>query len=248
MNTPQSLAPELRLLKTRMVKAARIAGKPALWRAARQGVIASVEHTNVPFSSDFATVVDVGASRGQFASFAQARFPRAKMICFEPLPQSRDTLALLLKGRADVLPFAVGDRSGSATFHVATADDSSSLLPIGHRQREEYPGTEESRQVEVQVVTLAAALADRSIEPPALLKIDVQGAELAVLRGAGELLGHFEEVFVECSFVELYEGQSLADEVIAFLLREGFRLVGPFGVSYGRGGQALQADLLFKRV
>lgn len=248
MQPSRSLTPQLRLLRTRTVKAARIARRPTLWRAARNGVIASVEHAHVPFGRDFGTVVDVGASRGQFASFARDRFPGATVICFEPLPESRDALATVLQGQAEILPFAVGDQAGTSVFHVSAADDSSSLLPIGRRQREEYPGTEESREVDVQVVTLADALEDRALRSPALLKVDVQGFELAVLRGAGELLDRFDEVFVECSFVELYDGQALADEVIAFLLARGLRFAGPFGVSYGRGGQALQADLLFKRM
>lgn len=243
----RSLTPQLRLLRTRAIKALRIARRPALWRTARHGVLPSVEHTHVPFRSDFRTVVDVGASRGQFASFARNRFPAASIICFEPLPGSRETLATVLDGEAEILPFAVGADTGTAEFHVSAADDSSSLLPIGHRQQQEYPGTEELTKVDVQVVTLASALGDRAIEAPALLKIDVQGFELGVLRGAGAVLDRFDEVFVECSFVELYEGQALADEVIAFLLPLGLRLTGPYGISYGHGGKALQADLLFQR-
>jgi hypothetical protein len=127
---------------------------------------------------------------------------------------------------------------------VSAADDSSSLLPIGERQLAEFPGTQEARQLDVPVVTLDDVI-DEGLAGPVLLKIDVQGLELDVLRGAGDALSSLDTIFVECSFVELYEGQALADEVIAFLFSHGFRLAGVHGLATGQGGQTLQADLLF---
>ncbi len=58
-------------------------------------------------------------------------------------------------------------------------------------------------------------IAAEKIVPSALLKLDVQGFELSALQGCEDLLQHFAWVYVECSFIELYEGQALADEVIA---------------------------------
>jgi hypothetical protein len=55
-----------------------------------------------------------------------------------------------------------------------------------------------------------------------LLKIDVQGSELQVLQGRRPALDLIDEVYCECSFVELYEGQALADEVICHLRDRGF--------------------------
>jgi hypothetical protein len=82
---------------------------------------------------------------------------------------------------------------------------------------------------------------------PCLLKIDVQGYELEVLRGGEETLRSVDEVFVECSFVELYTGQALAGELIAYLCSKGFRLTGIFGVKRDLAGRCLQADALFQR-
>ena len=52
---------------------------------------------------------------------------------------------------------------------------------------------------------------------------DEQGFELTALQGCEELLDRFEWVYAECSFIELYEGQALADEVIAWLRERGLR-------------------------
>jgi FkbM family methyltransferase len=206
-------------------------------------VAASLEHKRVPLSTP-GTVLDVGASVGQFALLARLRWPSARIVSFEPLPAARARYSGVLDG-TDLRPFAVGARPGKATLHVAAADDSSSLLPIGRSQLQAFPGTREVETMEVDVVTIDDEVGDE-LPRPWLLKIDVQGYELEVLRGATKSLASgVGEVYVECSFAELYEGQPLADEVVAFLLDHGRRLAGVFNVVYLEG-EAIQADLLFR--
>ena len=128
---------------------------------------------------------------------------------------------------------ALGSSAGSATINVSARDDSSSLLPIGERQVREFPGTARQSTATIEVSTLDAAVSG-SLARPCLLKIDVQGLELEVLKGGRATLGQVDEALVECSFVELYEGQALADEVIAFMLDFDLRLAGSTGPSLGR--------------
>lgn len=86
-----------------------------------------------------------------------------------------------------------------------------------------------------------------SLRRPAAMKIDVQGAEMLVLRGATELLSMIDAVLVECSFVELYDGQALVDDVIGFLRDRGFRLTAMVAGATDPRGMLVQADLLFAR-
>jgi hypothetical protein len=86
------------------------------------------------------------------------------------------------------------------------------------------------------------------IAQPALLKIDVQGYEKEVLEGVGSLLKTFAWIYVECSFMELYAGQTLAHEVITMLAKRGFRLDGVYNLSYDRNGLAIQGDFFFVNV
>jgi len=74
------------------------------------------------------------------------------------------------------------------------------------------------------------------IEPPALLTLDVQGYESPLHR--------FAHACAECSFVELYADQALADVVIAWLRKRGFQLRGVHNMSYDNGGRAIQGDFL----
>ena len=238
--------------RTRISKVARLLKEPHLWRtfapALRKGVFPSLEHMSISFGAEFATVIDVGASRGQFALFALARFPGARIIGFEPLPEARETAHEVLEGRhVELHGVALGSSRREMKLHVSARDDSSSLLPIGAQQVAAFPGTHETHSTVVRVDVLESYL-DDTISRPCLLKIDVQGLELDVLKGAGSSLSHVDEVLVEASFTELYTGQALADDIIQYLAEYNFHLVDVHGLVRALDGTALQADWLFRRV
>lgn len=248
---PQQLQAFLDTSRTRASKIARLLREPrlwpVLWPGLRHGVFPSLEHASVPFGSGFATVLDVGASRGQFALFARTRFPNAQLVCFEPLPEAYATLRKAITGQnAKLHNVALGSSRSETTMHISAKDDSSSLLAIGARQVRTFPGTHEDRTTNVTVDVLNTYL-DGDLPRPCLLKIDVQGFELEVLKGADDGLSRVDEVLVEASFVELYTGQALADEVIRYLADRGLRLVDVHGVVRSADGGALQADFLFRR-
>lgn len=218
---------------------------PAYWPSLARGVVPGFEHGPAFVGRDFSSVLDVGANKGQFAMFAQHRWPGARLICFEPLPGPRRRLSDLLGIRAQIHPLALGDKDGEAEMHLASREDSSSLLALGDTQKRLFSMNEE-RVVTVPVRRLDDVVKAGELKRPTLLKIDVQGFEFEVLKGATGLLDAVDEVYVECSFVELYVGQRLAAEVIEFL--RGFGLFGAGRFNVCRVGDTdVQADLLFTR-
>ncbi|HJO35366.1 MAG TPA: FkbM family methyltransferase [Gammaproteobacteria bacterium] len=196
-----------------------------------------------------ATVVDIGANRGQFALAARHCFPAGQIVSFEPLagPAALWRAVFVGDGRARLIEAAVGPEPGEARIHLSARDDSSSLLPITERQNTLFPGTAEAGTATIRVVRLAEALPAADIEAPALLKLDVQGFELQALAGCEDLLTHFAWVYVECSFVELYAGQSFADEVIGWLRELDLHVSGVYNTAYDADGAAVRADFLFSR-
>src|SRR5882762_6091377 len=106
---PSPLSPQL----ARARKLARVLQEPGYRRALRHGVAASTEHEAIPLRADFSTVIDIGANRGQFALFAERRFPQATVICFEPLPEPRAQLQRVVgaSGRLRLFDAAVSDRN-----------------------------------------------------------------------------------------------------------------------------------------
>jgi FkbM family methyltransferase len=226
-----------------------LASGHAPWvRALFQGVPAGVEHKSVLASVNCRTVVDVGANRGQFALAARHRWPAARVFSFEPLAKPAATFRRVFHHDELVVlhEAAIGPRAEWATMHLSRKDDSSSLLAITQLQDSIFPGTDEVGTVGVEMAPLADSLTDAEILRPALLKIDVQGFELEVLRGCEPLLAAFDHVYCECSFVELYEGQGLAGAVIEWLAARGFTLAGVFNAAYDADGRAVQADFLFE--
>ena len=210
-------------------------------------VLAGVEHRRV-IVADLATVVDIGANRGQFSLAVRGYARKARVIAFEPHAEAATVFKRLFKGETKVTlhQVAIGPESGETTLHVAAADDSSSLLPITTLQNRLFPGTFEIRTEIVKVGRLGDFVGSEEIVSPAMLKLDVQGYELEVLRGCEEMLKRFRYVYAECSFMELYTGQVLVDDIIAWLRKGGWRLSGIHNLVYNKAGQSVQADFLFE--
>jgi len=233
-----------------LTKLARVLTTRA-YRAAflRTGVAASTEHDRILEGLGLDTIIDIGANRGQFALCARRLFPKAAIFSFEPLqrPAAVYRHVFAHDPLTKLFPVAIALESGSATMHVSRWDVSSSLLPTAQAQHDNFPLTEEARQETVTKARLSGCLDPALIAGTALLKLDVQGFELVALRGCDDLLHRFQYVYVEASFVELYVGQALASEVLAYLLQAGFRLLCVANVTNGRSRRPIQADFLFGR-
>jgi FkbM family methyltransferase len=222
---------------------------PYLW-ALIHGVVAGVEHTNVLWSLNCRTVIDVGANCGQFALVSRKCFPQARIVSFEPLAGPANRFRNLFQRDPGVIlhQAAIGPMTGESTIHVAAADDSSSLLPISTTQERLFPGTSEIRTEIVRVGPLSTFVASEEIVYPAMLKLDVQGYELQALRGCEELLERFGYVYAECSFMELYSGQALAHDIVHWLGERGWCLRGFYNTIYDCKGKGVQADFLFENL
>jgi FkbM family methyltransferase len=217
-------------------------------RGLRAGVLPSLQHQPLlrALRPDF--VVDVGANRGQFSLDVVRACPGARIVAFEPIPGEASVYERVLAGCPGVrlVTSALGATSGTATLHLSASADSSSLFPISRRQSDTYPGTHLVGELDVAVQALDDCWSGLDPGDRNLLKIDVQGGELDVLRGAVHALRSISWVYVEVSFVELYDGQPLYHDVADFLGEHGFVLGSVNHVDL-RDGRAVQADALFER-
>lgn len=214
-----------------------------------KGVAATLEHRDVLEPYRFGSVVDVGANRGQFTLLMAGLRPDAEILAFEPLPAPYRKLVDVTSGLPNVraLNVAIGPVRAHMPMNVARRDDSSSLLPITDLQTMLFPDTYSVGMADVEVAPLGDFLESREMAGPNLLKIDVQGYELEVLKGAQDYLDRFDVIYVEASFMQLYEGQPLACDVIDTLRRAHFRLVASHNLIHAPDGRAVQADFLFER-
>ena len=214
------------------------------------GVAATTEHIPVLRSiKKVKTIIDIGANKGQFSLVARYVFQKANIFSFEPLKKPAKKYYKLFNSDKKITLFqsAIGPKREAVKMHVSNRDDSSSLLNIGKNQTTIFPGTGESHTEEIKVAPLNSFLSKENLIYPVLVKIDVQGFELEVLKGSEDLFEFIDYIYVECSFIELYEGQSLVDEVITFLEKYKFKLKGVYNIFYDKKGVAIQAAFLFKR-
>lgn len=228
-------------------KAFKLLGNPIWRRGLRYGVGAAIEHRDFLKKLNCNFIVDAGANCGQFALAARVLCHSAIIHSFEPLPKPAEKFKLVHGDDPNVKlhQVALGVVNEKRTMHISQSDDSSSLLPISDLQETLFPVTSEAEETTVTVVSLDTLLVAEEIIGSALLKIDVQGYELEVLRGCETLLDNFTHIYVECSFVELYEGQALAHEVIDYLQARGFLLNGIYNMAYDNSGHSIQADFHF---
>ena len=141
-------------------------------------------------TQNFSTILDVGAFIGTYAFAMKHILPDAQVYSFEPLPASFAALSATMQPFPDWQGFhtALGDTTGSLEFWENEFSASSSALPMEDLHRQTFPQTKASHQVTVPVTTMDEMTPQLTLNGPVLLKIDVQGYEMAVLRGAKNLL------------------------------------------------------------
>ncbi|MFE9643718.1 FkbM family methyltransferase [Streptomyces sp. NPDC006365] len=198
-------------------------------------------------------VLDVGANSGEYGGMLRQSGYRGRIVSFEPLAGPAEALRRRAKSdpRWIVLPYALGDESGTATVNVAAnAGASSSLLPMLDRHADaaphaRYNGTESVPLRRLDELWFEVTKPGERV----FLKLDVQGYEAHVLRGAGPYAKGCVGLQVETSFVPLYEDGLLISEALTLTQQElGFTLMATIpGFTDPRSGQMLQCDLVLFR-
>ena len=233
---------------TRFQKAFGLLTRPSFAQALLlYRVAASVEHLPAIRTCAANTLLDAGANKGQFSLAFRHLRPNALIVAFEPLPEAAATFGRMFSGDdlTSLQRVALAGADGLATFHIADRADSSSLLKPGNGQERAF-GVRAVSTVNVQLARLDECVDFGDLPRPILLKVDVQGGELGVFEGCKEL-GEIDFIYVELSFVELYEKQPLFDDVSAYLVARGFRLVGLFNQVSTKEFGPTQIDALFRR-
>lgn len=175
------------------------------------------------------TVIDAGANIGYLTTvFAALVGPDGRVLAFEP---SRNCTALLSflepVPNVEVRFEAVGSETGTAQFY-----DTDRAVTMGYAYLAELRGDPgDSTRYDVRVRSLDEFCAERGVEHVRLLKLDVEGAELAALRGSARLLGGraVDYVLLESSYGGSDEERSKDAEVDALLSSYGYRVIARHG-------------------
>jgi FkbM family methyltransferase len=184
-------------------------------------------------------IVDVGASDGKWTRECMTIFPDARYFLVDPLPENAAPLKALQAAQPRVKFWSGGLGAQPGTLSMKVHGDQSSFL-----NSEYASGPGQERAVEVR--TLDSFLGSDLLDPPAMIKADVQGYELEVLKGAGKCLNTTQLLLLEVSFRRIYAGCPLAHEVISHVASAGFRAYDICSyVQRPRDGELVQADMIF---
>ena len=170
--------------------------------------------------------IDVGTHLGE-CTFTCARInPSITVYAFEPdlrlVAQLAATSANFVVSNFVLLPMAVAEQDGCADFHINASDGCSSLLPLSEQGCATWIGGQEFRvesKICVPTIRLDTFMRQMGISQVDFLKIDAQGADLSVVKSAGDRLACIKKITLEVAVAprSVY--------VIAYLSERGFVLV-----------------------
>ncbi|MEP7301526.1 MAG: FkbM family methyltransferase [Caldimonas sp.] len=195
-------------------------------------------------------VFDVGAHQGHMSRLFLDALPGVQVHAFEPQAALRARLCERFAGepRLRVVGAALGDREGTSAFHEGVSSATSSRFPrnLGGRRyyRSDFVMT---GTTEVRLDSVDAYCAREGVAGIDLLKLDTQGGEHAILRGAAGLLGAGRIAVIVSEFfaVPHYEGAPLLDEIWGLLRSHGYGLFDLHCGPHAGNGQLRYGDAIF---
>ncbi|ACA15608.1 methyltransferase FkbM family [Methylobacterium sp. 4-46] len=176
-------------------------------------------------------VFDVGANEGQFADMLRRKVGyRGPILSFEPIPDVAERLKA--RAAADPLWFveqvALADEIGERTFNIMADTQFSSLAKPSHEEVKLFEGTNQIlRSIGVKLSTVEFMLEKYRKElkfTRPYLKMDTQGHDLSVVRGAGDSLRGFVGLQSELAIRKLYDTSVDFRDAITAYERAGFAL------------------------
>jgi FkbM family methyltransferase len=173
-------------------------------------------------------LVDVGA-RGGLQYPWETVCSQMSITFFEPEPTEHDKLKLRIKN-CEVLPFGLSNRIGERKLYVTKAPGCTSLYPPNTKLLKHFPEVDRFQVVATPIIkleTIDHLIENKQLHEMDFIKIDVQGAELDVLKGGEKTLSHeLVGLEVEIEFLEIYEGQPLFSDVDSYIQKIiGLRLM-----------------------
>ncbi len=175
-----------------------------------------------------ATIIDVGANVGRYAWFLRRHAPaQARLFALEPHPGAADLLRDAIGGLpgCTVLELGASDVDGTAALIVPGGAFGSSVSGLAWVRPDD--GTEDRDLPTIRVRRLDGLVDDgtMTVSGPVLIKIDVEGGEARVIRGAAALLRTKGPiVYFECQVASLARQGETPDAVWADLLHAGYRM------------------------
>jgi len=209
-------------------------------------IAANIELEDLVKDLKFQTVFDIGSNKGQFILLVEKLFAIDKDIySFEPIKEILEKQKKFFSNKKNIsfFNFALGEKFSKKILNITKRRDSSSLLKINNIIKNSDHLVEEKREIEIK--SLDDIIKNRNLVKPILAKIDVQGYELEVLKGATNLLKEIKYIIIEVSEHQIYSEQPLTNSIIKYLNDMNFKVLNETKESKIKGTELKQKDILF---
>ncbi len=213
----------------------------------------SYQLSNFIISTNIDLIIDVGANRGQFGQECRQFGYSGQILSYEPLKSAYSLLQNRSKSDSkwECYNLALGDENTSELINISRNHASSSILDMTFDHVRNAPNSVYVAKEEIIIKRLDDVWDNHvlNVSPKnILLKIDTQGYEDQVMKGAVKSIEYIDSVILEMSFEELYDGQVLFDQHVKDMNELGFILynIDP-GLVDHHSGRLLQIDALFVR-
>jgi FkbM family methyltransferase len=195
-------------------------------------------------------VLDIGANIGQYGKYLRIDGYENQIISFEPIKHVFTKLEAAIRNDAKwkAYNFAIGDYDGISEINISGNLVSSSIMPIKEAHIEAASDSAYISKEEIEVKKLDTIFNDLDIKDKRIyMKIDTQGFEYKVLKGAFDSLKHIDTLQIEMAVQPLYEGEELYHKISDFLYGQDYRLIKIVRGLTKANGELLQFDGVFHR-
>lgn len=201
-------------------------------------------------SAEISTIVDVGANVGQFGIDMRRHGFKGQIISFEPVNETFTQLSETVKKYRPwkAIQLCLGANESDKIINVSgNSGLSSSLLEMKSVHLSNFPESATVATEKVTISTVDRQLDLLGIDPrDIMLKLDVQGYEAEVLKGASQSLSKIPLCYLEVSITPLYEGEISFLPILIELSKFGHEVIDVFRGIKAKEGQLLQLDILTK--
>jgi FkbM family methyltransferase len=225
-------------------------------KALRVGDLRIHPFENIPEDIVPNWILDVGANVGDVSEAALISYPKCRVICFEPV---RATFELLKKrlapygNRVILINEALSDENGTCEINITTFHGANSISLQSDFHKDLNPHIYETGKETVTIARLddiAPRIGDQKID---VMKIDVEGHELNVLKGGVDFIrDRVDTIIIEMSLMrdQSWEEQSVA-KIFTLLDDLGFKLINLFDIHHAKKGgdknlMCIQVDCVFR--
>ena len=195
-------------------------------------------------------IIDVGANIGQFGIDVRRHGFKGQIFSYEPVQETFEILSQTINRHQPWKAFqlGLGAAESERTINVSgNAGLSSSILEMASLHLENFPDSATVAKQNISVSTIDKQLEVLGLRPQEImLKLDVQGFEAEVLKGASQTLSKIPLVYLEVSITPLYEGEISFLPILIELSKSGHQVIDVFRGIRGSNGQLLQLDILTK--